>query len=110
MKYTSNNLKKYLCNYLIKNKMVKEYDVIKHSYTNARFNDWSHRNVECNNISPTLDTRCDCLGVVVNDMSIECIGGIGEKSQIMELNGINKIGYMMEMNLYRLQPLVIHIM
>ena len=59
--------------------MVKEYDVIKHSYTNARFNDWQHRNVECNNISPTLDTRCDCLGVVVNDMSIECIGGIGEK-------------------------------
>lgn len=60
-----NNLKRNLCNCLIKNKMVKEYDVIKHSYTNARFNDWQHRNIECNNISPTLDTRCDCLGVVV---------------------------------------------
>jgi hypothetical protein len=59
--------------------MVKEYDIIKHSYTNARFNDWKKRNVECNNISPTLDTRCDCLGVVVNDMSVECIGGLGEK-------------------------------
>ena len=73
------DLKRSLCNYLIKNNMVKKYDVIKHSYTKARFNDWKTRNVECNNISPTLDTRCDCLGVVVNDMSIECIGGIGEK-------------------------------
>lgn len=61
-----NDLKRELCNYLIKNNMVKEYDVIKHSYTNARFNDWKTRNIECNNISPTLDTRCDCLGVVVN--------------------------------------------
>ena len=64
------NLKRNLCNYLIQNKMVKEYDIIKHSYTKARFNDWETRNVECNNISPTLDTRCDCLGVVVNDMII----------------------------------------
>lgn len=61
------DLKRELCNYLIKNNMVKEYDVIKHSYTNARFNDWKTRNVECNNMSPTLDTRCDCLGVVVMD-------------------------------------------
>ena len=30
-------------------------------------NDWEKRNVETNNISPTLDTRCDCLGVVVKD-------------------------------------------
>ena len=29
-----NDLKRELCNYLIKNNMVKEYDVIKHSYTN----------------------------------------------------------------------------
>lgn len=62
-----NDLKRQLCNYLIKNNMVKEYDVIKHSYTNARFNDWKTRNVECNNISPTLDTRCDCLGVVIKE-------------------------------------------
>ena len=61
------DLKRELCNYLIKNNMVKEYDVIKHSYTNARFNDWKTRNIECNNISPTLDTRCDCLGVVIKE-------------------------------------------
>lgn len=62
-----NDLKRELCNYLIKNNMVKEYDVIKHSYTNARFNDWKTRNIECNNISPTLDTRCDCIGVVIKE-------------------------------------------
>ena len=59
------NLKKELCNNLIKNNLVKENDVIKHSYTKSRFNDWDKRNIEKNNISPTLDTRCDCLGIVV---------------------------------------------
>lgn len=29
-------------------------------------------------LSPTLDTRCDCLGVVVKD-EVELVGGIGEK-------------------------------
>lgn len=28
--------------------------------------DWKNRNVERNNEAPTLDTRCDCLGVTVN--------------------------------------------
>ena len=27
--------------------------------------EWEKRNVETNNYTPTLDTRCDCLGVVV---------------------------------------------
>lgn len=61
------SLKKQLCNELIVKKFVKENDVIKHSYTNSRFNDWNKRNVEKNNICPTLDTRSDCLGVVVKD-------------------------------------------
>ena len=58
--------KQELCDYLIKNNKVKELDVIKHSYSTSRMNDWETRNVERNNESPTLDTRCDCLGVVVN--------------------------------------------
>ena len=58
------NLKQKLCNHLIENELVKENDVIKHSYSSSRMNAWSERNVENNNISPTLDTRCDCLGVV----------------------------------------------
>lgn len=61
------NLKKELCNKLIENRMVEENDVIRHSYSNSRLNDWDKRNVEHNNLSPTLDTRCDCLGVVVKD-------------------------------------------
>ena len=61
------NLKEQLCNYLIENNLVKEFDVIKHSYSNSRLHEWNKRNVEFNNMSPTLDTRCDCLGVVVKD-------------------------------------------
>lgn len=61
------NLKEELCKHLIDNNLVEEFDVIKHSYSTSRMNDWEKRNVETNNISPTLDTRCDCLGVVVRD-------------------------------------------
>jgi DNA (cytosine-5)-methyltransferase 1 len=91
------DLKRELCNYLIKNNMVKEYDVIKHSYTNARFNDWKTRNIECNNISPTLDTRCDCLGVVIKEevdmeKDINVIGNYSPSghnaSRVVDSNGI----------------------
>ncbi len=58
------DMKRELCNKLIQNNMVKENDVIRHSYTTSRNENWEQRNVEKNNISPTLDTRCDCLGVV----------------------------------------------
>jgi len=71
-------LKTKLCNNLIENGKVKEFDVIKHSYSTARMKEWEERNIENNNISPTLDTRCDCLGVVVN-LEPKVIGGIGEK-------------------------------
>ena len=60
------NLKTKLCNKLIATGKVKENDVIRHSYSNSRLQDWDKRNIKQNNISPTLDTRCDCLGVVVN--------------------------------------------
>ena len=73
-----NDLKRNLCNYLIKNSIVKENDVIRHSYTSSRMNG-EMKDIKENNICPTLDTRCDCLGVVVNDMSVECICGVGEK-------------------------------
>lgn len=58
-----NNLKSKLCNELIEKGLVKENDVIKHSYTSNKLND--DRLVPNHNISPTLDTRCDCLGVCV---------------------------------------------
>lgn len=59
------NMKRQLCNDLIEKGKIKENDVIRHSYTTSRTNDWSKRNIEQNNLSPTLDTRCDCLGICV---------------------------------------------
>lgn len=60
-----NNLKSKLCNDLIEKGMVKENDVIKHSYTSNKLDD--ERLVPNHNISPTLDTRCDCLGVTTKE-------------------------------------------
>lgn len=80
------NMKTELCNNLIKNGKVKENDVIRHSYTTSRTNDWDKRSIEQNNLSPTLDTRCDCLGVV-NNMRIrkltpkECFRLMGVKDE-----------------------------
>lgn len=59
------NLKKQLCNYLIESGQAKEGDVVRHSYTNNRFDKYYASNQENHECSPTLDTRCDCLGVVV---------------------------------------------
>lgn len=78
------NLKTKLCNYLIENNLVKEFDVIRHSYLNSRMNNFYTNNSRNNNISPTLDTRCDCLGIVVKENNMnndkpQVIGGIGEK-------------------------------
>ena len=84
-----NNMKTELCNNLIKDGKVKENDVIRHSYTTSRTNDWEKRSVEQNNLSPTLDTRCDCLGVV-NNMRIrkltpkECFRLMGVKDEDYE--------------------------
>jgi len=60
-----NNLKTKLCNYLVENNMVIENDVIRHSYSTSRMKKFYIQNRKNNNISPTLDTRCDCLGVTV---------------------------------------------
>lgn len=61
-----NSMKKTLCNKLIESGKVKEGDVIRHSYTSSRLKG-QNKDIKENNISPTLDTRCDCLGVCVND-------------------------------------------
>ena len=60
------NLKTQLCNKLIEENRVQEFDVIRHSYSNSRLED-KREIAETNNLCPTLDTRCDCLGVVVID-------------------------------------------
>lgn len=71
-----NNLKSEMCKNLIESGKVKEFDVIRHNYTNSK--EQNDNMVQQNNICPTLDTRCDCLGVVVNDEP-SVVGGIGEK-------------------------------
>ena len=58
------NMKKQLCNELIEQGKIKENDVIRHSYTSSRMNG-DMKDLKQNNLSPTLDTRCDCLGVCV---------------------------------------------
>ncbi len=58
------NMKTQLCNDLIESGKIKENDVIRHSYTTSRLNG-DMKDLKQNNLSPTLDTRCDCLGVCV---------------------------------------------
>lgn len=59
-------LKTQLANKLIEENKVKPFDVIRHNYSQSRIEN-ERSIVECNNVSPTLDTRSDCLGVVVNN-------------------------------------------
>lgn len=61
----NDNLKTQLCNKLIQEGKVKENDVIRHSYSTSRMNG-EMKDIQQNNMSPTLDTRCDCLGVCKN--------------------------------------------
>ena len=64
------NEKQKMCNNLIVNKQVKENDVIKHSYNNE-ISKGNKKCVEMNNLMPTMTTRPDCLGVVVNHLFIK---------------------------------------
>ena len=58
----NDNLKTQMCNKLIQEGKVKENDVIRHNYTTSK----NGNCIQSNNESPTLDTRCDCLGVCKN--------------------------------------------
>lgn len=62
-------LKKEMCEKLIAEGKIKENDVIRHSYTNSRISG-EMKDQKTNNISPTLDTRCDCRGVATNELRI----------------------------------------
>lgn len=82
------NLKTKMCNELIASGRVKENDVIRHSYSTSRING-EKKDIQANNKCPTLDTRCDCLGVV-NDYRIrkltpkECFRLMGVKDKDFE--------------------------
>ena len=80
-------LKKQLCNELVKSGLLKEYDVVNHSYTNGLTgkNPNSRQKLEdyietTDNSSPCLTTRPDTIGVVVNaEIKPKLVGGIGDK-------------------------------
>ena len=59
-------LKEKLCNKLIEENKVEEGDVIRHSYSTNRMNNFHKQSIN-NELSPTLDTRCDCLGIAVKN-------------------------------------------
>lgn len=80
-------LKNRLCNDLVKSGLVKEFDVVDHSYTNGLNgkNPNSKQKLEdyivtTDNSMPCLTTRPDNLGVVVkNEIKPVLVGGIGDK-------------------------------
>lgn len=63
-------LKKELCNHLIESGQVKEGDIVKHSYT-AQIMAGKKKAVEKSDEMITLTTRCDCLGVCIDEQSID---------------------------------------
>ena len=70
-------LKQKLCDELIDNNMVKENDMIRHSYTNWRMEQEFHtENSENNNISATLTTRPDTLGIAVKTKNTQDNKGV----------------------------------
>ena len=72
-------LKTTLCNKLIQENKVKEYDVIKHAYS-KQILEGNKKAIEKSDGSMiTLTTRADCVGVVVKDDTPRVLGGIGEK-------------------------------
>lgn len=62
-----NFLKIELCDKLIEENRVKENDIIRHSYSKNRLVNLERVENKNNNLCSTLDTRCDCLGVVVSE-------------------------------------------
>jgi len=81
VKANNEMLKKELCNKLIQDGKVKENDVIRHNYTNSKDGNC----IQNNNEAPTLDTRPDCLGVVVLG---NCQKSNHEASRIIDKNGL----------------------
>ncbi len=61
------NLKTQLCNQILGGGQAEEGDVIRHSYSTNRMKNFKTQNSKSHDCSPTLDTRCDCLGVVVKN-------------------------------------------
>ena len=73
-------LQKEVCNQAIENNQVTPYDIIDYTYSNARLDEIKNgkiktKNSENNQISNTLTTNAENMGVCVPNL----IGGVGEK-------------------------------
>lgn len=82
--------KKELCNKIIEQGLVEEMDMIRHSYTSNRMENLARKESE-NNMSATITTRADTLGVVV-----ETDAGVVENrffSQALETLAENDVEY-----------------
>ncbi len=60
------NAKQILCDNLLKLPEIEPGDVVKHSFT-SQISSGNKKAIETKNIMPTMTTRLDTLGVVVND-------------------------------------------
>ena len=81
-------LKRELCNKLIKGGLVKEYDIVKHSYTDQIMKG-NKKAVETSDQMITLTTRGDCYGVCVNDSKL--VGEFGSKGSTGQFRTQNRI-------------------
>ena len=81
-------LKKELCNQLIKSGKIKEFDIVKHSYT-GQIMKGNKKAVETSDQMITLTTRGDCYGVCVNDSKL--LGGYGTKGSTGQYRTQNRI-------------------
>lgn len=97
-------LKREFCNFLIESNIIKELDVINHSYTLHRKKTLQNggKVVEEHNLMCTLTTRPDCLGVTIcnkkgdnmnNSDDINVIGNYSPSnhnaSRIVDTNGVS---------------------
>ena len=81
-------LKRELCNQLVRDGKVKEYDVVKHSYT-QQIMDGNKKAIEKSGEMITLTTRGDCVGVCVKDSKL--IGGFGTKGSTNQYRTQNRV-------------------
>ena len=84
----NDTLKKELCNNLIREGLVKEFDIVKHSYT-GQIMSGNKKAIEKSDTMITLTTRGDCYGVCVNDSKL--LGGYGAKGSTGQYRTQNRI-------------------
>ena len=84
------NLKEKLADDLIKSGIVKGGEVINHSYSSSRFNRNRNPIESDDGIMPTLTTRPDTFGVVVNPLKNKTQYGWHFEQNVYDENGITR--------------------